>query len=297
MIRCLTRVATLSMAGLIVVSPLFAEEAATADKAAKATTQPAAKSADPHAGHDHADHADHAEHAGHNHSHEGHNHAAAETAPASFERAAEAAALFETHMDRVSYAIGVDIGGRLAQDFATSGIDVNPDILTRGITDSFAKNELLLSDAQMKEAMKQFIEQMQAEQTAAAEVAQTEGKTFLEENMKKEGVKTTESGLQYKVITEGDGKQPTAEDTVTVHYAGTLTDGTEFDSSYGRGEPTTFPVGGVIPGWTEALQLMKEGSKWELYIPSDLAYGARGAGAKIPPHSTLVFTVELLKVN
>ena len=124
-----------------------------------------------------------------------------------------------------------------------------------------------------------------------------EGTAFMAQNAKKDGVKTLPSGLQYKVIKEGKGKMPKAEDTVTVNYRGTFMDGTEFDSSYKRGEPVTFQVNGVIKGWTEALQLMKEGSKWELFIPSDLAYGERGAGQTIPPNSTLIFQVELISVQ
>ncbi len=127
--------------------------------------------------------------------------------------------------------------------------------------------------------------------------AEDKGQEFLKENAKKEGVKTTASGLQYKVVKEGDGKSPKATDTVKVHYRGTLIDGTEFDSSYKRNEPIEFPLNGVIKGWTEGLQLMKEGSKYILYIPSNLGYGARGAGGVIPPDATLIFEVELLKVK
>jgi len=137
---------------------------------------------------------------------------------------------------------------------------------------------------------------MMAEASAAAEENEQKAEAFLAENGKKEGVKTLASGLQYKVITEGGGASPTAESTVEVHYKGTLIDGTEFDSSYKRGEPASFPVGGVIPGWTEALQLMKEGAKWEVAIPPALAYGEQGAPPVIPPNSALVFEVELLKV-
>lgn len=123
------------------------------------------------------------------------------------------------------------------------------------------------------------------------------GKTFLAENAKQDGVNVTASGLQYMEIEAGEGATPSASDHVTVHYKGTLIDGTEFDSSYSRGQPATFPVGGVIPGWVEALQMMKEGAKWRLFIPSDLAYGARGAGAVIPPNAALIFDVELLKIG
>jgi FKBP-type peptidyl-prolyl cis-trans isomerase FklB len=124
-----------------------------------------------------------------------------------------------------------------------------------------------------------------------------QGKTFLAENRKKEGVKTLPSGLQYRIVAEGSGKTPKSTDTVTVHYRGTLIDGTEFDNSYSRGKPATFGVGRVIAGWTEALQLMKEGARWQLFIPPDLAYGEKGAGSKIPPNSTLIFEVELISVE
>jgi FKBP-type peptidyl-prolyl cis-trans isomerase FklB len=138
----------------------------------------------------------------------------------------------------------------------------------------------------------------QAERTKQlAEKNKKEGEAFLAANKTKEGIKTLPSGLQYKVIKEGTGKTPTAEDTVVTNYRGTLTDGTEFDSSYKRGQPATFPVKGVIPGWTEALQLMKEGSKWELFIPSNLAYGEQGAGGVIGPNAALIFEIELISVK
>jgi FKBP-type peptidyl-prolyl cis-trans isomerase len=149
----------------------------------------------------------------------------------------------------------------------------------------------------MQQLQKTHTERMQAEQKAAADKNLADGEAFLKENATKEGVVTTESGLQYKIVTAGDGPKPGAGDVVKVHYRGTLLDGTEFDSSYKRGEPVTFPVGGVIPGWVEALQLMPVGSKWELYIPSGLAYGPGGAGNQIGPNSTLKFEVELLSIE
>lgn len=200
-------------------------------------------------------------------------------------------------MDKVSYSIGLNIG----KDFKTQAIEVDPDLLVRGVKDALSGGEPLLSEEQIQETIAAFQQELVARQEAQAkELAgknQDEGAAFLAENGQKEGVITLESGLQYKVLEEGSGKSPQATDTVTVHYRGTLIDGSEFDSSYGRGEPATFPVGGVIAGWTEALQLMKEGAKWQLVIPPSLAYGERGAGPVIGPNATLVFDVELISVN
>ncbi len=202
----------------------------------------------------------------------------------------------ESQNDKVSYAIGLDIG----RNFERQGLEVNPDIIAAGMRDALTKAEPKMTDEEMRETMMAFRQEMIAKQTQKAEEASSgnkeAGQKFLEENKTKEGVKTTESGLQYKVLTEGKGKSPGAEDQVKVHYEGKLLDGTVFDSSYKRGEPAVFPVNGLIPGWTEALQLMKPGAKWELYIPADLAYGDRGAGPQIPPGSTLIFTTELIEV-
>jgi FKBP-type peptidyl-prolyl cis-trans isomerase FklB len=145
--------------------------------------------------------------------------------------------------------------------------------------------------------MMAFQKEVMAKQAEVAKKNKAEGEAFLAENKKKEGVKTTPSGLQYKVIKPGKGKKPKSSDTVTVNYRGTLIDGTEFDSSYKRGQPATFQVSGVIPGWTEALQLMEEGAKWQLFIPSNLAYGERGAGGVIGPNATLIFEVELISIQ
>jgi FKBP-type peptidyl-prolyl cis-trans isomerase FklB len=206
-------------------------------------------------------------------------------------------AKMESLQDKVSYGIGLRIG----KDFKSQQVELNPDLLMKGIEDGLAGTEPLLSDAQIRETMVAFQQEMMEREKTRLEEASVknaeEGKKFLEENAKKEGVVTLPSGLQYKVITEGSGKQPSSEDTVKVHYRGTLVDGTEFDSSYSRNEPAEFPVGGVIPGWTEALQLMKEGSKWQLVLPPELAYGERGAGPRIGPNATLVFEVELLEVE
>jgi FKBP-type peptidyl-prolyl cis-trans isomerase FklB len=158
-----------------------------------------------------------------------------------------------------------------------------------------------LSEQEIRETMAVFQKEMMARQEELSkklgEKNKKEGDVFLAENKKKDGVKTLPSGLQYKVVKAGTGKKPKLTDTVTTHYRGTLIDGTEFDSSYRRGQPATFPVNGVIPGWTEALQLMEEGAKWELFIPSNLAYGERGAGRDIGPHATLIFDIELITIQ
>jgi len=196
--------------------------------------------------------------------------------------------------DKVSYSIGLNIGRSMKQE----GLDINPDALAAAMKDVFGGAKPQLTDEEVQQVMQDFQKKMMAKQMAAREEGLTknkvEGEKFLADNKKKEGIKTTASGLQYKVIKDGTGKTPKATDTVKTHYRGTLINGTEFDSSYKRGEPATFPVAGVIPGWTEALQLMKEGEQVQLVIPPDLAYGERGAGGVIPPGATLVFDVELL---
>src|SRR5213595_1794854 len=194
--------------------------------------------------------------------------------------------------DKFSYSIGLNIGSNLSKQ----KIEINPDMVTAGIKDSIAGKPQLTQD-QDKDVMAQFEKDMEQKQKQAGEKNKTDGAKFLEENKKKPGVKTTASGLQYKVEKEGTGAQPKATDMVTVNYRGTLIDGTEFDSSYKRGQPATFPVNGVIKGWTEALQLMKQGSKYQLFIPSNLAYGERAMGPDIGPNSTLIFEVELQEVK
>lgn len=194
--------------------------------------------------------------------------------------------------DKVSYSIGMQIGFNLGRQ----KVDINPDILAAGIKDSLAGKPQLTQD-QVKEVMAQFEKDMEQKQKDLGEKNKTEGTKFLEENKKKPGVKTTSSGLEYKVEKEGTGPQPKATDMVTVNYRGTLIDGTEFDSSYKRGQPASFPVNGVIKGWTEALQLMKKGAKYQLVIPSSLAYGERAMGPDIGPNSTLIFEVELMDVK
>jgi FKBP-type peptidyl-prolyl cis-trans isomerase len=189
-------------------------------------------------------------------------------------------------MEKVSVFIGTQIG----RDLQRSGIDVNIDIFTQAIKDVAEKKQPKFADAELEAAMQQY-------QTWMLGKDQREGEKFLADNGKREGVKTTASGLQYEVLKTAEGKKPTAADSVTVHYRGTLINGKEFDSSYSRNEPTTFPLGGVIPGWTEGLQLMPVGSKYKFVIPSKLAYGERGAGQDIPPNATLVFEVELLSIG
>ncbi len=199
--------------------------------------------------------------------------------------------------DKVSYSVGYQIGG----DFKRQHLDLNPDALMQGIKDALAGATPVMTQQEMNQTLielkTKIVAAQQEERKKAGEKNLAEGKAFLEENAKKEGVKTLPDGLQYKVIKEGDGPMPKATDTVTVHYRGRLIDGTEFDSSYSRNQPATFPVSGVIKGWTEALQQMKTGAKWELFIPPDLAYGERGAGQVIGPNSVLIFEVELLSIG
>jgi FKBP-type peptidyl-prolyl cis-trans isomerase FklB len=194
--------------------------------------------------------------------------------------------------DKVSYSIGLNIGFNLSRQ----KVEVNPDVLTAGIKDAIAGKPLLTPD-QVKDVMAQFEKDMEQKQKEAGEKNKTEGAKFLEENKKKPGIKTTASGLQYKMLKDGTGTPPKATDTVKVNYRGTLIDGTEFDSSYKRGQPVSFPVNGVIKGWTEALQLMKPGSKYQLVIPSNLAYGERSVSPDLGPNATLIFEVELLEVQ
>lgn len=200
--------------------------------------------------------------------------------------------------DKVSYAIGLNIGKNMKRD----QVDIDPDLIARGLRDALADAKPLLTDEQVQEAMVAFQKEMQAKQAdarkTAGEKAKKEGEDFLADNKKKEGIVTLPSGLQYKVIQSGKGKaSPKATDTVVTHYRGTLLDGTEFDSSIKRGEPAEFEVGGVIAGWTEALQLMHVGDKWQLFVPARLAYGEKGAGRAIGPNETLVFEVELIDIK
>jgi len=194
--------------------------------------------------------------------------------------------------DKVSYSIGLNIGFNLKKQ----NVSINPDTFVLGLKDALA-GKPQMTDEQVKETMTAFEKEMIDKQKAAGVKNGADGEKFLAENKKKEGVKTTASGLQYKVVKEGTGAQPKEKDTVKANYRGTLIDGTEFDSSYTRGQPATFPVSGVIKGWTEALQMMKVGSKYQLFIPAKLAYGERAIGPDIGPNSTLIFEVELLDVK
>lgn len=197
---------------------------------------------------------------------------------------------------RASYCVGSDIGSSLKRQ----DLDLDSAALSAGLADALA-GKMALTDPEIRDTLSEFKNSLSSKMEARAKLAGAEnlkkGAEYLAGNGKKDGVKTTASGLQYKVIKSGTGKSPTSMDTVKVHYHGTLTDGTVFDSSVERGEPVTFPVSGVIPGWTEALQLMKTGDKWQLAIPPALAYGEQGPGGKIGPNCTLLFDVELLGIE
>jgi FKBP-type peptidyl-prolyl cis-trans isomerase len=197
---------------------------------------------------------------------------------------------------KISYGYGMEIGKNLKRQ----GIEIDPDLLAKGLKASLAGEKTLMTDEEVKQTMMAFQQKMQAARMEKSkkegEENKAKGDAFLAENKKKEGVQTTPSGLQYKVITKGTGPMPKSDDTVKTHYRGTSIDGTEFDSSYKRGEPATFGVTQVIKGWTEALLMMPVGSKWQLFIPSDLAYGPSGRPS-IPPNATLLFDIELLAIE
>jgi FKBP-type peptidyl-prolyl cis-trans isomerase FklB len=198
--------------------------------------------------------------------------------------------------DKESYSLGYQFG----QGAKSQGLDINVELYTSGIQDALSGSKPQLSQEEMRqtvsEIQKRFIAAREKELKEMSAKNLAAGKAFMEENEKKEGVKTLPSGLQYKVLAEGSGKTPKAADNVTVNYKGTFINGAEFDSSYKRGKPATFQVDKVVKGWTEALQLMKEGSKWQLFIPPELGYGDRGGGP-VPPNSTLIFEVELISVK
>lgn len=224
-------------------------------------------------------------------------------------KAASANPELKPDKENVSYSIGMNIGKNIKTQLIDQGREIDVDTLAQGIKDTVAGGTTRLTEQQAQQVMMAMSNELRAKQEAerkeASEKNKTEGETFLAQNAKKPGVKTHEvklsdgktAQLQYKVIKEGTGEKPTLSDTVTTHYKGTLINGTEFDSSHKRGQPAEFPVTGVIKGWTEALQLMKVGSKYELYIPSELAYGERGSGRDIGPNATLIFEIELLGIK
>ncbi|MBK5203422.1 MAG: FKBP-type peptidyl-prolyl cis-trans isomerase [Prolixibacteraceae bacterium] len=197
--------------------------------------------------------------------------------------------------DSASYALGILIGENNKQNLESSpaGKKFNDDLLINGFVSTMKGEKGQITSEESRTIVQAFFKKVSEEESTKNEA---EGKTFLEKNKTKEGIVTTKSGLQYKIVTKGTGKTPTADETVECNYKGTLIDGTEFDSSKKNGEPVKFKVGQVIPGWTEALKLMPVGSKWELYIPGELAYGTRGAGKLIGPNSTLIFEVELVSI-
>jgi FKBP-type peptidyl-prolyl cis-trans isomerase len=199
--------------------------------------------------------------------------------------------------EKLSYALGVDLGNQFRQQ----AVEIDSAIFAEGLKTALAGGKTLLTEQEVKSVIGELQTRMREKQAAAvkeiSEKTKKEGEAFLAENKSKEGVVTLPSGLQYKILKAGDGKKPTIDDTVVCHYRGTLVNGTEFDSSYKRNQPATFAVKGVIKGWTEALQLMPVGSKWQLFIPSALGYGERGATSLIPPNSALIFEVELISIQ
>ena len=201
-------------------------------------------------------------------------------------------------MDKLSYALGIGIGSQLA---GMGAKELNIDDFAQAIKDVISGSELKVDNAEAQTLVQNFFQEQEAKQQAAAaevgKAAKAAGEAFLAENGKKDGVVTLPSGLQYQVLKEGDGKKPSATDQVVCHYEGTLIDGTVFDSSYQRNQPATFGLNQVIAGWTEGVQLMQEGAKYRFFIPYNLAYGERGAGAQIPPFAALVFDVELIEVK
>ncbi|MHB1306774.1 MAG: FKBP-type peptidyl-prolyl cis-trans isomerase [Limisphaerales bacterium] len=211
--------------------------------------------------------------------------------------AAETKPALTNDLDKASYVIGTDLGQR----FRSQGLELNADAFVRGFKDILSGGRSVLTEEESRAALQAFEVTMNAKRQLARQEATgknlKEGEAFLAENAKKEGVKTTASGLQYKPISTGTGSKPKATDTVKVHYRGTLLDGTEFDSSYAGNEPITFQLNQVIPGWTEGVQLMPVGSKWQFFIPGRLAYGENGAGETIGPNATLIFEVELLGIE
>lgn len=209
----------------------------------------------------------------------------------------EAKSAFATPKDKVSYCIGLSMGS----SWKKQALDVNPDMVAKGLKEGMSDAKPALTEDEVRQTLMEFQKEMMGKQQEKAKVLgeknKKDGEAFLAENKKKDGVKVTDSGLQYIIEKEGSGVKPSATNTVVANYRGTLLDGTEFDSSYKRGEPAEFPVDGLIKGWTEALQLMNAGSKYKLFIPSELAYGEQGAGDKIGPNATLIFELELISIK
>ena len=221
--------------------------------------------------------------------------------PATATKSAAATPALKTRKEKFSYALGMNIGNGLGANLKKQSVEVDANLVAQGLKDSMGDGKTRLTEDEAKavltEVQNEVRQQQQGKAKEAADKNKTEGETFLTTNKSKDGVVTLPSGLQYKILTEGTGPKPTAADTVVCNYRGTLLDGTEFDSSYKRGQPATFPVGGVIKGWTEALQLMPTGSKWQLFIPANLAYGDKGAGGEIGPGAALIFEVELTSIQ
>jgi len=221
---------------------------------------------------------------------------AAKTGPATKPRTQSVLTL-KTQKDKLSYALGMNLGSNLHKE----KVEVDPAIVLRGLKDALAAGKMLLTEDEARATLTQLQTEVRSKQQekmkVAGELNKKEGVEFLAANKSKEGVVILPSGLQYKILTEGTGPKPTASDTVVCNYRGTLISGAEFDSSYKRGQPASFPVNGVIKGWTEALQRMPVGSKWQLFVPAELGYGDRGAGADIGPGATLIFEVELLSIQ
>jgi FKBP-type peptidyl-prolyl cis-trans isomerase len=221
--------------------------------------------------------------------------------PTTATKTAAAAPALKTRKEKFSYALGMNIGNGLGANLKKQSVEVDPNLVAQGLKDSMGDGKTRLTEDEAKavltEVQNEVRQQQQGKVKEAADKNKTEGEKFLADNKAKDGVVTLPSGLQYKILTEGTGAKPTAADTVVCNYRGTLLDGTEFDSSYKRGQPATFPVGGVIKGWTEALQLMPTGSKWQIFIPANLAYGDKGAGGEIGPGAALIFEVELISIQ
>lgn len=214
-----------------------------------------------------------------------------------FPALANAQTELDTQEKQFSYALGIQFGMQIVSQLQSSDLPLSSEALALGISDILNQNEMKLTDEQIQEVMTAVQKEVQDRDTAMREAAAQQGDDFRANYANEDGVESTANGVLYKVITAGDGATPTLDSTVTVHYRGTLVDGSEFDSSYRRNEPTSFPLGSIIPGWQEVLQIMKVGSKWEVVIPPQLAYGENGAPPAIPPNATLVFEIELLEIQ